>query len=195
MKTPPPRWAMAFLAVWFCLLALGMASLMMNHVFAMPAPTDDERLEAALAKVRRHSDRPLALHIIYENCSCTNLLVEELLERGPTNHWEEVILFVGASPERHRRAQRNGFETHQSSALQLKTQWGVEAAPVLLLLDQSGALAYAGGYFETPATVSPQEVRLMRQLLEGTELSPLPIYGCAVSAQLQAQTDPLGIKY
>lgn len=184
-----------FLTAWFAVIVVGMASLMLSHVFAMPVPSDERRLVEALQQWRRSSDKPFAVHVIYQNCSCTDLLVEELFARGPRDGWEEVIAFVDAPRARKQLAEAHAFASVSLDSKQLKEALGIEAAPVLVVLDSDNQLAYVGGYFQTPATIDPQDAAILRGLERHNSLKLLPIYGCAVSAELQSQTDPLGIKY
>jgi len=66
---------------------------------------------------------------------------------------------------------------------------------VLFAFDRSGTLRYAGGYFAHAGSIESQDEHIWAQVQHGAEPQPLPIYGCAVSAQLQRQVDPLHIVY
>jgi hypothetical protein len=56
-------------------------------------------------------------------------------------------------------------------------------------------MRYAGGYFNHPAALFPQDAGIHAELAQGATPKPLPVYGCAVSASLQKKVDPLGIVY
>ena len=183
------------LAVWAGLALLAIASLAVSHTAAMPEPTRGERLSAAALALRQDPARPFLLHVISARCSCTERLFTHLLERGPFPGTAEVVLFVGEDAAKRAAAERAGFRYLALSAEDLAGRFALEAAPVLLAFDAAGRMRYAGGYFSHPSAIFPQDAGIHAELVQGATPRPLPVYGCAVSPDLQKKVDPLGIVY
>jgi hypothetical protein len=187
----------ALIVLWSGVALLGISSLSVSHMAAMPGPDKATRMAQAAAALRRESTPLFFVHVIYEQCSCTERLLAHLLRRGRLLGVEEAIVFVGERPmaERTRAAAHAGFAFLELTPAQLERRFGLQAAPVLLAFDASARLAYAGGYFDHPSALTALDERIHVQLAAGAAPRPLPIFGCAVSAQLQRSVDPLGIVY
>ena len=105
------------------------------------------------------------------------------------------MLFVGEDAPKRAAAARAGLAFATLSAADLPERYGLEVAPVLVAFDARGHLRYAGGYYDHPAAISPRDETLHAQLVRGETPKALPVFGCAVSAQLQATLDPLRLIY
>ncbi len=184
------RIAMIVLGLWAPTTITLVGLLMVGHTVAMPGPGDPAALSASFATLQG-SDRTV-VHVIAESCSCTNLLFEHLLERGARK--DEVILYVGDRADRERDSVEAGFRFTRTDARGLTETWRLQAAPVLVVLNEDGGADYAGGYFRTPATVNPRDVHIVDALDAGEDVDPLPVFGCAVNAELRRQVDPLGLQ-
>jgi hypothetical protein len=185
----------ALLAAWVVLGLLGISSLGVSHMAAMPEPTQEARLARAALALRKDAARPFHLHVIYERCSCTRRLFAHLLKRHAFADVEETVLFVGESQGLREAVERAGFGFTTLAPGDLQPRFGLEAAPVLIAFDRSGKLQYAGGYFDRPAAVDALDERIRADLAHDRKPSPLPVFGCAVSPGLQERLDPLGIVY
>lgn len=198
---PPPtrftgrRIGIAVLVVWAVAVLIGIGSLGLGHMVAMPTPDGTTKLAQAALRLRRDSAKPLYVHVIAAGCSCTDRLFAHLIARGPFPGVDEIIVFVGDSGAKQRSADSAGFPFRTISAADLTGQFGLEAAPVLIALDAAGRLQYAGGYYDHPATISPRDGSVHAQLASGGAPTPLPVFGCAVSAGLKRSIDPLGVVY
>jgi hypothetical protein len=192
MKQALGKW---LLVAWALLLMVALGSLGVSHTVAMPQPTRGERLAQTVLALRGPAQRPLFVHVIAAGCSCTERLFEHLLQRRAGQDGNEEILFVGEAGAKQAMAERAGYAFHSISARQLLDRFGLEAAPVLLALDATGRLRYAGGYYDHPAAILPHDEKILAQLAQGASPQPLPVYGCAVSPQLRKSIDPLGIVY
>jgi len=177
----------AFLVLWGAGSTLAIGSLMVNHTVALPEPTDAELL---IASARRAVGPTGRLHIVPGNCSCTDRLVEHLLERRAYD--TEVVAMVGPSPGRLEQLRGAGYEVVSVAPDQVREQLGVVAAPIWVDLHLE-EVRYAGGYFARPAAAHPLLIDYLRRLDRGDRVPPLPIYGCAVDATLAQQLDPLGL--
>ena len=180
--------------IWGAGTLFSITVLMVNHFVAMPSPSDYDLLVGGVRVMQREERVPLLLHVIYANCSCTNGLFRHLLARRALPGFQERILFVGIDAERRRGAEAQGFEFEEIDRAELAKRFGIEAAPLFMVYDHQ-ELGYVGGYYETPATVHPRDQEILPRVLAGETVEPLPLYGCAVSPDLQRALDPLGIKY
>jgi hypothetical protein len=173
----------AFLALWVPAVVVVFGLLMVNHTVAMPSPTRLDRIEHALL---RDADPGTdhVVHVIFADCSCTDLLVDHLAARGPEPGRVEVVWFVGPKKPRHAALSAAGFPLVTLHADDLAERLDLRAAPVLLAV-HDGALAYAGGYFGTPAAVRPLDVGLLDAVARGERPDPLPVFGCAMDPALQ----------
>jgi hypothetical protein len=181
--------------VWAALALVGISSLGVSHMAAMPEPAKEERLVLAALALRKDPARAFQLHVIYEKCSCTERLFAHLLRRGAFPDVEEMVLFVGESTARREAVERAGFGFAILPPAQLRSRYGLEAAPVLLAFDRAGALQYAGGYFDHPSAVKSLDEAIHADLARDRKPRQLPVFGCAVNPALQERLDPLGIVY
>ncbi|MFZ2650184.1 MAG: hypothetical protein WA210_08760 [Burkholderiaceae bacterium] len=183
------------LAGWAIVCLIGLGSLSLGHMAAMPKPDDEAWLTRALLALRRDPSRAMLVHVIYENCSCTRRLFAHLLARGPFPLTQEIVLFVGGDGGGRQSAESAGFEFTNVSSAEFTARYGLESAPVLAAFDAAGTLRYLGGYYSHPAAIAPLDESIHRQLGKGAAPQALPVFGCAVSARLQKAVDPLGIVY
>jgi len=185
----------ALIAAWLALSLLGIASLGVSHTAPMPQPTPAERLTHALLEMRASPGSMLLVHVIYAHCSCTERLFNHLIERRALPGVDEAILFVGEDAAKKARARKAGYRFATVTASELAARFGLEVAPVMFAFTREGRLAYAGGYFDRPAAVVALDERIVSEVQHGAPAEPLPVYGCAVSPELQKSVDPLGIVY
>ena len=185
----------SFLVVWVPVTLLLTGALMVNHVIALPEPGDVEALSAAVASLRTEGrEAPLVVHIVADGCSCTDSLFQHLLDRGPRAGLDEIVLFVGDDPQRERAVLARGYRLAVTDRDALWTDFGLEAAPILVVLEPSDALTYVGGYYRFPAAVRPLDEQVLASREAGLAHDALPIFGCAVSERLAEQIDPLGLQ-
>lgn len=194
-----PRWrqwlGVGLLAVWAPVALVVIALLMVNHVVAMPEPSDVDRLHAAVeALVGGRADRRAVVHVIYAGCSCTDGLVTHLDTRGPGADTDEVVLYVGADAERQARLAARGFRVEPLPRSELEERFALRAAPILVVLEPEGELAYVGGYYRYPAAVHALDEQILARIDGGERPEGLPIFGCAVDPALARQLDPLGLQ-
>ena len=176
---------------WIIVMLFGLAALSVKHIASLPEPSDEAFLSQAMLKLRRDSSQSFLVDVIYGECSCARALLAHLIARRPFPGAEEMILFVGADPNKQQLAERAGFAFVSVSAADLVSRFGLEAAPVLIAFDSAGRLRYMGGYYAHPAAIAPLDEKIYLQLIAGASVEPLPIFGCAVSSRLQKSFDPL----
>jgi hypothetical protein len=183
-----------FLIIWIPAISAVIGFLMLNHIIAMPLPDDYKKIQQNMPRLR-HGAGWLMVHVIYQNCSCTNSLTESLLERGPRPGIDESIIFVGDDPAFEKKFEARGFSFEFETKASIAERYGIEAAPMLLIFSPQDRLEYGGGYFERPSVYRSMDQKYLARLQKGEKVEALPLYGCAVSTRLQKITDPFGIKY
>lgn len=181
--------------VWAPLTLVVTGALMVNHVIALPQPTETGAMIAAMSALGdTRGDSPLVVHVVADGCSCTDSLFDHLLSRGPRGDLDEVILFVGADPDRESAIRAAGYRLAVTDRAGLLAGYGLESAPILVVVEPPDRLRYIGGYYRFPAAVRPLDEQVLASLDAGTAHAPLPIFGCAVSERLAEQIDPLGLQ-
>jgi hypothetical protein len=190
------RWTgKLLLAGWVIITMVGLASLSLGHMAAMPEPDDQARLTREMLALRRDPARSFFVHVIYAGCSCTERLFAHLTERARFPGADEIVLFIGEDPAKRRAAELAGLRFITASPAELAARYGIEAAPVLIAFDAGGRLRYLGGYYNHPSTLFPLDEKIHAELAQGAIPKPLPVFGCAVSQRLQKSVDPMGIVY
>lgn len=185
----------SMLAAWVVVTLVGLAALSLKHMASLPEPEDEARLSRAMLQLRRSSSGSFLVHVIYAQCSCSRALFAHLVARRPFPGAEEAVLFVGADSRKRESAKRAGFTFTTVSTQELASRFELEAAPVLIVFDSEGRLRYAGGYYAHPATLTPLDERIYRQVAAGAKVEPLPVFGCAVTSRLQESLNPLRAVY
>lgn len=183
------------IVAWLGLSLVGIASLGVSHTAPMPRPSPEQRLTRALLDLRARTKEPFLVHVIYARCSCTERLFKHLVERRALAGMDEEIVFVGEDDAKKARARAAGYRFTTVTPAELESRFGLQVAPVLFAFTPEGRLAYAGGYFDRPAAVVALDQRIVSDVEHGVDAQPLPVYGCAVSPELQKSVDPLGIVY
>jgi hypothetical protein len=166
---------------------------MMSHVLALPTPAA-RSVERALVRIGAPVGTWSVYHVLYADCPCSRRVADALLRRGAREDFAERVLLVGRDQALSQRlaAARYAVEVLTSEAL--KEQFGVEAAPVFFAVAPDGSVPYLGGYSDFKQGPE-QDDRILTSLRLGRRQDPLPVFGCAVSRELQAKADPLGLKY
>ncbi len=179
------------LAVWGVVTVTVTSLLMVNHTVAMPSPVDIEGLRRSL---QDRVDGTTVVHFIHERCSCTNSLLEHLFERGAGASVREHLVYIGTRQDRIERARQAGYTTVRIDEAELRERHGLVAAPVLVVLGAEAQLQYVGGYYRYPAAAIPLDVDIVATVLDIGTHDGLPVFGCAVDADLRRTVDPLGLQ-
>jgi hypothetical protein len=133
--------------------------------------------------------------VLYAECGCSRGVLEHVAQRAAPPGCDEIVLLVGQDPQAERLCAERGLRCVVLSAEQLAEQYGVEAAPLLLVTDPHGRTRYSGGYTGAKRSLAFQDLALLERLVAGESVAPLPVFGCGVSASLQDALDPFGLKY
>jgi hypothetical protein len=192
------RTARGALCLWGLLAFVVTGSLASAHEYTLPHPErSDPQLNAALAAQRTPADagRFSVTHVMYAACSCSQSIIDHLEQRGARKDVAEHVVLVGQDAELAGRIVRAGYRLENIEPAALKQRYGLEAAPVLIIADARGQIAYMGGYTTQKQGLDIRDTALVDELLAGKHTNELPLLGCAVSRALQRVLDPFGLKY
>jgi len=192
LRLLPNRFAAIGLGGWFLLMLVLGAGLLARHVIALPAPTGDAKLASSLNQFRdaTHPHTWLAVHVLYAECRCSRRIATHLLSTPRPVGWEEVVLWVGSGapdPELERRFKLQRIARGELSRL------GIDAAPLLVVLDGENRARYSGGYTDRKQGPAIDDLKIMAAAQRGSGVSSLPVFGCAVSNRLERELDVLPV--
>ncbi len=186
-------------AAWLGVSTIGAGTLMVGHWYTLPKPAaDDAQLISALGALRpvgRERDW-FAVHVLYSSCPCSVRVLDHLFSPERNADVQEEILLVEPDAQIEERAASAGFSVTVVTPEELASEYGIEAAPMMVVLDPSDRIRYAGGYTERKQGVDIRDLAVLRTLRdEAARTIELPLFGCAVSFELQSILDPLKLKY
>lgn len=204
-NVPRPLWTRAIkllqvAAFWLMIpsLVVVVATMMVGHWVTLPKPAaDDQHLRQALSELRNPGEQNqwVGVHVLYSDCGCSGRVLEHIFSSERPAGFAEKILLVGHHEEFEAGARKAGLDVTVLKARELKERFGLESAPLFIVLDPAGALRYVGGYTERKRGLAIRDLEIVSELRAGGESYELPLFGCAVSQRLQEILDPLGIKY
>ncbi len=195
IATARRRWLVpAALSAWFGVMVLVGAALMARHLVPLPVAEASEASGARLAELRGDGGEGAwtVVHVLYTECRCSDRIVDHLTSTERPEGAVERVLLVGDG-EQGARLVAAGFEVVPTSARRLSESFGIEAGPLLVVLDTDDRIRYAGGYTARKQSLEVKDVEIVEHLQAGASPEELPLYGCPVSQGLQAQLNPLGI--
>ncbi len=185
------------LVLWAAAVLLVGSYLLAGHLLTLPKPESaDERLAAGIARVRtpQNEGRWLALHVLYTGCGCSKRVLDHLVSRGASSFAIERVVLVGGDDAIAARVRAAGYQYEAVTDATLESQYGVAAAPLLVIADPTNAVRYVGGYTDRKQSEKIQDEEMFALLAKGETPSPLPVFGCAVAKKLQDTVDPLGLR-
>ncbi len=184
------------IGIWASGMIFVVACLMVSHWVALPHPAaTDQVWTTQLSQTRNTQDDPWTVfHFLYGDCRCSRRIFKHILDRVPVNGCRERIVFIGTDTQLTEAAMQKGFEVDCVTPEILKSRYGVEAAPLLTILDPAGTVRFTGGYTAHKQGPQIQDVKIINALLSGAIVDELPVFGCAVSDRLKSLVDPLGLK-
>jgi hypothetical protein len=178
--------------VWALGLLVPVSALMASHLLTLPLP-ERSTLVSGLSKQGQAQWR--AFHVIAEKCACSVKVLEGLVGRGVRPGVVEKVLFIGSEGSAWKKdLSAKGFEFEVVTMETLATQFGIEGAPLFVVLNPQGDVVYSGGYSKRKQGES-EDITILNAALANADVTALPLFGCAVSRDLQKKLDPLGLKY
>ena len=172
------------LTTWFAAMLVLGAALLAKHVIALPAPASTAKLSSSLSAFRSSKavNQWLAVHVLYAECRCSQRIVTHLLSTARPAGWQEVVLWVGkASPD---PALERAYRVKRVTSAELSS-FGVEATPLLVVLDPNNHVRYSGGYTERKQGPVIDDLRIFADAQRASVLASRPVFGCAVSDRLK----------
>lgn len=175
------------------------SALLARHLIALPQPTERSRTAIALAALRRPDDRAawVVAHVLLAGCRCSSRVIDHIASKPPpmptAGRMVEVALFIGHDAKEEARLAAAGLRVVPVEASDLETRFDIRAAPMLAVIDPEDHLRYAGGYTAAKQSYEIQDRRILASLLTGKPVAELPVFGCAVAADLRASLNPLGV--
>jgi len=180
---------------WAALVMFAGASLTAAHSYGLPKPPASA-LEATVQLLREPGDTGwLVIHVLYGKCPCSQRIRTHLIDRKRTPDAAETVLIIDGDESMAAPLRDAGFAVRTLTAAELRDRYHIEAAPLLVVASPSGELRYRGGYTARPSSTEVHDVEIIRDARSASPPESLPLFGCAVSRELQRALDPLGIKY
>ena len=133
-------------------------------------------------------------HILSGSCGCSRKVADALLERGPRSDVLEEVVLVEDQKALGQRLRAAGFAVRDEAVENLVRDYGVQAAPLVVIYRPDGSVAYQGAY-AARRSQPPEDETFLARARAGQAVEPYPLFGCAVSKDLQERTDPLRLKY
>lgn len=198
--SPPRSWPRrALLATAFAAWLVGTAAmcgyLLASHTLTLPTPaTGDAELRAALAA--QHPQRSwLTLHVLDQDCRCSQRVLAHLLTRGPMRDANERVVWVAGTPDATSLAaiRARGFALDVLSPDALVARYHLAAAPLLVIVAPDGDVRYLGGYAPRKQAADLRDTGVIAATRLGLRVAPLPTFGCAIGA-LRDAVDPLRLR-
>lgn len=189
--------ALAALPIWAIGMTTVVACLMVSHWVPLPHPASGQILtghETLTAPSQAGEPGWSAVHFLYADCPCSRRILERLLTRSPSGEVPEQIVLIGRQNPQAQIAASKGYHVCFVTAAELKSRFGIESAPLLIVADPTGIIRYAGGYTSRKQGPDIQDETLIQNAVAGRWQKSLPLYGCAVSRQLKDLVDPLQLK-
>jgi hypothetical protein len=179
------------LPAWFLVTSLVSATLLARHSVPLPSGTASD---ARLATLRPEGTSGwLVVHVLYAKCACSVRIVRHLTERGPSQDARERVLWIGSEPALEGELERAGFSRTVATADELMPRFGIDAAPLLVILDPQNRPRYRGGYTDRKQAYEVRDLELLREVMSDGAPSALPLFGCAVSQRLRELVDPFNL--
>jgi hypothetical protein len=107
----------------------------------------------------------------------------------------ERVLLVDGGPTLEDRLLAAGYEVERLHPLELRARYAIESVPLLVVASPTDDVLYIGGYTSQKQGPDIRDTRIIDDAIRGGTTAPLPLFGCAVSRNLQKTLDPLGLKY
>jgi hypothetical protein len=183
--------------VFALLLGLGViggGTLMAGHTYTLPHPAaTDPVLAVAMHKLAK-SARWTVVHVLYGRCQCSRLIIDAIASGLRPPDVTEMVVAVEPGADWATRLGRRGIPIVTTDQAALKRDYGVEAAPLLVVLDPSGQVVYSGGYTSRKQGPEIEDVAIVAAVRAQKVPKTLPVFGCATARELANALDPLGLK-
>ncbi len=184
------------LCAWGIMMMMMCTIMMARHSIPLPAQSaSDEEVSKALGTMREYTDDQdqwLMVHVFLASCPCSKRLAHYLLERPTPSGARDKILLVGDDPEWRALANKRGLDVRVVEPEHLESDYHLQAAPLLVILDPLNRVRYMGGYTSRKQGPDVQDLEILHDIRLDMSVEALPLFGCAVSRELRQIIDPTG---
>jgi hypothetical protein len=183
----------AGVGIWFAAMVLVGATLLGRHLIALPRPPMDAALARAMGSMRGPADagRWMTVHVLYAECQCSQRIAEHVLAGHRPPDLAERVLLIGRDANLEARFVAAGIAVVRTDENDAAVDYHVSAAPLFIVVAPDGSVRYAGGYTERKQGPNPRDLAILADARADREIPTLPVFGCAVSAQLRSTLNPL----
>lgn len=172
--------------------------LLIQHMVALPTPgTSSAKLRDQLARELPRDQRWHVMHVMYRSCPCSQRTIEHLLSSTRPAAIEELVVLVDDEGRGHAEDEllrQRGYRVRVITPRELRDEFDLEAAPVLVIARDDGELAYVGGYARHKQGAAFQDAEIVAALRQDDAPASLPVFGCPTSERLARALDPLGLR-
>ena len=186
------RWA--WFILWIVSVSIPLAYASGTHLLPLPHMTISLPVPAAGTRAAQQWE---LTHVLAANCRCSQVIALHLERCGRLGNAVEHVWMIGRDPATSDALVARGYDVRTMEAEELAKRVGIEGIPWLIISDPLGRIGYCGGYSDRPlhAPDEPQDREILRRLMAGERVAPLPAFGCATAGAVQRMMDPLGLKY
>jgi hypothetical protein len=190
--------ARGLFVVWIAGFVVVGAYLLAPHLLTLPVPdTADPGFQRSMVqRLPAQHGRWLVLHVLDEDCLCSQRVLDHLLASPRPAETAERIVLISRHEDAARVAaiRAHGFDLDVVTPDQLVARYRVEAAPLLVIVSPADGVRYVGGYTPRKQAADIRDVQILAAVRAGERVVPLPTFGCAVGARLSQTVDPLGLR-
>lgn len=177
--------------VWFAVVSVPISILMAQHNLPFSI---DVKTPTQILKTLSNKDHILVTHILSAKCKCSKRVGRYLETTVRPAFLQESIVVVEGSLPNEAELLKKGYKLSHVAVADLKMQFNLEAAPVLLVSDSSGELKYSGGY-KNIDEIDHRDLEIIGQIKAGDKVAAFPVLGCALTPALKTAMDPFSLKY
>lgn len=168
---------------------------MVGHWVTLPVPAIvDSDWSAHLPSNESEANGLNVFHFLYSDCPCSMRILDDLIKHSSHDSVNETIVVIGDNHRGAESAATLGYRIRYTTTEKLRTDFGVEAAPLLVVIANRNEPKYVGGYTARKQGLNSQHREIIAKCYRGEDVASLPLYGCAVSSRLKDVVDPLRLK-
>jgi hypothetical protein len=176
-------------------MVLVAASLLARHLVPLPTPSPTAAGPRLLeVRAREAIGQWTTFHVLLGSCRCSRLIGEHLATSTRPPGMTEHVLLVGPDAALEARLGARGYRVRVIEPDELTSRYGIEAAPLFVVLGPDGTPRYVGGYTARKQGADVRDLAILAAVQRAETAPPLPLFGCAFSKRLLAAVDPLSLR-
>ncbi len=112
--------------LWIPCTLVPVSLLMAGHLLTLPKPQIDARLRQNIeSAVSAHPGSWFVLHVLAEDCQCSQGVLAHLLARGSEAGFSEKVLFIGSDEPTRSQLLARGFAFESITPEGLQAKYGL----------------------------------------------------------------------